>query len=370
MIKAGIITIIDFFNLGNRLQNYAVQEFFKKYGINPHTILRDALYPTNDLKWKLKNIFFAIYEKCTLLHSCMINQKLVFHKMYKFTKHHIKLSPYVIEGDVVPEEVNKKYEIFFSGSDQVWNPNVRSFCDVDFLEFADKKKRNSISASFGIENIPEEKRSQFKRMLSEMNRISVREKRGQDLVKELCGKEATLLLDPTMLLTKEEWLKIKSKKHFSRKPYVLILFLGKATGDVYRSEIETVVKQYKLKCISILDFADKNSKMVSPDEFITLISDAMLVLTDSFHGTVFSIIMEKPFIVFDRKEKKYSEKNEMKSRIETLLSRFESENRTIELLKKNGTIFKVDYSKTKNILTEEREKAVKYIGEVIKDYRE
>lgn len=368
MKKVGIITIIDFGNLGNRLQNYAVQEFLKKQGMDPYTILRDTRYPRNNIKWKLKNIFFMIYERCRIFRNCTINKKLIWHKMYKFTKKNINLSPYVIQGNQVPEKIDKEYEIFFTGSDQVWNPNTKNFSEVVFLSFANKKKRNSISASFGIEKIPAEKTLQFKKMLEEMNKISVRENRGQDLLMELCGKESTVLLDPTMFLTREEWLEIKSKKRFTNFPYVITLFLGKSTEAAYHDEIEDILKETQLRRISILDFANKKSEMVSPDEFITLIDGASLVLTDSFHGTVFSIIMKKPFVVFDRKEKTNSDKNNMKSRIETLLGKFKLENRTIELLKKSDKIFEIDYSNVDSILKKEKEKAIQFIREIIRDY--
>ena len=110
MKKVGIITIIDFGNLGNRLQNYAVQEFLKKQGMDPYTILRDTRYPRNNIKWKLKNIFFMIYERCRIFRNCTINKKLIWHKMYKFTKKNINLSPYVIQGNQVPEKIDKEYE--------------------------------------------------------------------------------------------------------------------------------------------------------------------------------------------------------------------------------------------------------------------
>lgn len=350
--KAAILTINDDMNLGNRLQNYAVQESLRKYNIKVETISnQDGIYGIRYLKKKVVNTLKKIFPNK--------EETFRYNNFMKFNKN-IKYSKYRIDQKHIPSKINKYYDCFFTGSDQVWNPNFKSRSDIDFLTFASKEKRNSISASFGVNNIPESQRKRYKKNLEEMKNISVREERGKEIIKEITNRDdVEVLVDPTMLLEKEEWEKVmvKPQKRVPQK-YILNYFLGNLSEE-REKKIKEFAKKNECQIINILDKKDP-FYIYGPSEFIFLEKNAFAICTDSFHSCVFAILFKRPFIVFERDD--LYEK--MNSRIETLLKKFELKNRILE-----GNIdaekLEIDYSKVDKILKKERKKASNYIEKVL-----
>ena len=344
MKKIGLITIIDSYNYGNRLQNYAAQEVLKKLDITVSTI-----YNTIEL--------FVL--------KCWIKKiaKFILVKRYRhflnFSKN-IKMSRKMISPNYIPKSLNENYDYFIVGSDQVWNPNFGRLSDVDLLSFVEPSKRISFSASFGISELPKQYHEKAKKELSKFKAISVREDAGKKIIEDVVGRnDVEVLVDPTMLLNADEWDKVSKKpKMLKNNKFILNYFLGELS-EQRKNEINRVAKENDCEVINILD---KNSPFYAcgPSEFLYLEKHAFLICTDSFHSSVFAILYNRPFIVFDREDNIVS----MNSRLETLLSKFKLENR-----KYCGKITKndlsCDYQESYKILDKERDKAINWLKKAL-----
>ena len=356
MKKVGILTINDDRNYGNRLQNYAVQETLNKYGVIVETIHNQK----GDVGIKrLKKVFKSFVKKLLFFKK---NCKR-YNNFMKFNKK-IRYSSIYIDEYNCSNKLNKKYDYFFFFFYQVWNPNFGRMSDIDFLLFSDRKKRNSIAASFGISNLPEELKDYYKLRLSEMNNISVREERGKEMIEELTGrKDVEVLVDPTMLLTSDEWNKVckkpKQLSNLKKDKYILNYFLG-GLSDKRKQEINRVALEYNCEIINILDKRD-SFYSCGPSEFLYLEKNAFLICTDSFHSSVFAIIYNRPFVVFEREGKNKG----LSSRIDTLLYKFKLGKRKFNGEKITAENLNNDYKESLEILEIERKKADIFIKKAL-----
>lgn len=366
-MKIGIITIIDYFNYGNRLQNYAVQEILKSIGYTVETIVNTQRSSNKNTSNKLKNLsklknknamsilktikrrLFLIIDKKKI--SSLNNEK--YRNFKGFTDKYINETDFIISDNYIPEYINDDYDFFIVGSDQVWNPHYRKGSSIDFLTFAHKEKRISFSASFGVSRIPDDFKEDYSKWLCDFKAISVRENAGFDIVKNLTGKEAEVLLDPTLLIQKENWINIsKESKKKPSKRYILTYFLGHKNETISKKIIE-IANRKDLEIVNLASIKDDKFYTCDPAEFLDFIKSAEIFFTDSFHGVVFSILFSKPFIVFKR--------GEMNSRIDTLLNKFDLVDRKWENIRFDEDIFKIDFSHVESILENERQKAINYL---------
>lgn len=382
--KVGIITLTDSNNYGNVLQNYAVQETLSALGAEAQTIrntTRFGHYNNNDKKvCKLTPSYINRYIKTQLsyryniknsgegilytLRFCKKNAVSLNEAKKKrkdafnaFTDKFINWAEKDININYpwTDEDANE-YEFYVSGSDQVWNPVYPHTSSINFLTFAPESKRITFSPSFGVNELPENLRPQYAKWLKGIPYLSVREEKGREIIKDLCGRDAVVLCDPTMTISKEKWVEIEEKPLFlGDEKYLLTYFLGDRT-KTYQKYIDKIANDNGLQVINLFDVLDLEAYAVSPTEFIYLIHNADLVCTDSFHGTVFSIIMKTNFVTFPRVEIGGS----MESRIKTLLASFSLENRSYKLLKKDE-LFKTDFSKTDDILEAKRNEALSFL---------
>lgn len=382
-MKIGIITLLSN-NYGNRLQNYAVQELLRNIDdstvytvpfeknkpnkINVNNIKKSISYYIKAFNSRMKNIYSFNYEKHNLIYNAfyylLCNKKIKSlikernKKFKKFDECYINYEDRTLtlgNNDWVDD-----YDYFVCGSDQIWNPYYPTCNKLAFLQFVDEKKRISLSASFGVNEIPNNQIEAYKNWLTAFPDISVREKEGVDIVKNLTGKDATLLLDPTMLVDISTWENMMKKpKNYPNEKYALCYFLGSLTKD-YKHFIDKMSKKYNLKIISVLDIEDDIYFTCDPAELVYLISHADHVFTDSFHGSVFSILFKRNFTVFDRVE----EGKSMNSRITTLLQTFKIEHK---MFKNEEDISneQVDYRYIENVLKENRDKYRKFINSAL-----
>lgn len=364
MKKIGIVTIVSGLNLGNSLQNYALQIILNMLNCTAYTIIRNDCYAHFDqtIKVLLKhNCFKRIIGLITNIKgyrtSVIENDKK--KKYYRSFDKYIKF--FVVQNYKISnlKKVLDSFDYFIVGSDQVWNPlwNVN---DKDFLLFATKSKRIAYAASFGISYIPIKQIEQYKFWLSEMNFISVRESAGAEIIKNLIGKNVPVLLDPTLLLGVDEWRKVIKQPDFNvPKRYLLLYFLGERSTKL-NLIINTIAQENDFEIIDILDISKDYYYKIGPSEFIYLVQNADLIYTDSFHGAVFSIIMNKVFVVVDRSKKNICD---MSSRIDSLLSKFNLENRrgTIENNYCKDNLFEINYDNIDEILEEEKKKSINYL---------
>lgn len=382
MRRIAINTINDYNNYGNRLQNYATQEVLKSLGHKPVTLINDKNYNkelANKKKWErglyrfqqIKNMSFREFsskvskrffsKKENTLAQELLNKRISIFK--DFTEKYISEIDCKISELHVPEDLPEKYDYFITGSDQVWNPNFyNNGTSVDFLTFAPKEKRVAYAPSFGVSEIPDNYAKKYKVWLSEMAHLSVRETAGAEIIKNLTSRNAPVLVDPTLMLTKEEWLKVSKKP--SNKPgkrYLLTYLLGEISEE--RMEyIRNISKEHDLDIVNLARVEDEIGYLTGPSEFIDYINTASIFMTDSFHGAVFSILLETPFIIFDREGSIPS----MNSRIDTLLTTFNLKSRLAKNVKTSNQLFEADYSHVGPILDKERKKAIDYLKRALK----
>jgi len=254
-----------------------------------------------------------------------------------------------------------KYSYIIVGSDQVWNPKFNRLREVDLLNNVDNNKRISYAASFGVSNIDDKSKEKVKKEISKFKAISVREDRGKEIIEELTDrKDVEVLIDPTMLLTYEEWDKVSKKPKqldkLNGKKYILNYFLGKLSNERMK-EIERVAKENNCEIINILDKKNPFYEC-GPSEFLYLEKHAFLICTDSFHSSVFAILYGRPFIVFDREQEGVASMN---SRLDTLINKFKLKNRRYNDKNITKENLNHDYTEAYKILEKEREKSKKFL---------
>lgn len=362
-MKLGILTLTDYTNYGNRLQNYASQEVLKSLGHEVETIpveptsIRFKLIRLNNF---LKGYFYGKYSKGNV---DKYNAHLKFNNFYAFSKNYIKLSKYRVNYKniaKIQKKLNQQYDFFVVGSDQVWNPHYY-FTDLFLLPFAEKSKRVSFAASIAVDEIPKHKVKLFKQRLNEMHAISIREEKGAELVKQVSGKNATVVLDPTLMLSKETWLEIATvPKQIENKKYILTYTLGQESLE-FKSFMKNLTKSRDIEVINLLDKSNRFVYELDPTGFVSLINNAELMVTDSFHGAVFSIIMQTPFVVFEREDGLTS----MNSRIETLLATFKLTGRLMSNIKSVDDAYILDFTEACEILKIEQEKTMSYLKDAL-----
>lgn len=217
------------------------------------------------------------------------------------------------------------YDVFITGSDQVWNPY---WYNPNFLlKFVPSDKiKSSYAASLGTSWLTDEQRERFRADLSDYTAISVREDSAVDLLKDVAPVNVKWVLDPTLLLDRSDWDEIADKDELSDQKYLFCYFLS--GNKTERKLAKQFGKKHGLKIISIpfssldFNFGDVRYYDASPEQFINLIKNAEVVFTDSFHATIFSHIYEKEYFVFNR-----SDDNKMISRLKTLVNLFKTEER-------------------------------------------
>lgn len=294
MKKVAILTI-NSQNYGNRLQNYALQMAIEKYGYTVETLKRDRLSGIQ----KLKNMVRPILKPDKMAGFIAFDTR-------------IRWSQYTVSQSFVSRGLNDKYDLFIIGSDQVWNPMFYFNGDNDFLPMVDLNKKASYAASFGISEIPAGKKAHIRDLLADIPLISVREESGAAIVKELTGKEVPVVLDPTLLLSKEEWIQCERKPRMNLEAkYIVKYMLGE---DIYSDDIQNIAKERGWGIVDVT----RDDLPIGPAEFIYLLHHGELICTDSFHASLFAFLFGKPLMILERDTKE----GDMSSRIDTLVTTF------------------------------------------------
>ncbi|NTW98358.1 MAG: polysaccharide pyruvyl transferase family protein [Geobacteraceae bacterium] len=391
MNKIGIITITRDENYGNRLQNYAVQEVIKKLGFAAETIINTTqngfssrksfstsiskfkpMYAMKVVNTRIRNNLLIKNDRDSFISSFLwkraYTQKIAAvvqqrkDAFRQFNTTNIVFSNSKISQDNLNSIDLSEYDYFVCGSDQIWNPYYPQTSMIDFLSFAPEIKRVAYAPSFGVSHIPENMKNYYKKWLLGIPSLSVREERGAVIIKELTGRDATVLVDPTVMLSKEDWLNVAMKPAIDTdQKYILTYFLGNETS-AYRKAIRNIAELYSWKVLNLADIRELENYAVDPSEFIYLINNAELVCTDSFHGAVISIIMRTHFIVFDRVEDGHS----MSSRLETFLHKFVMKQRLFRNIKSYEDAFATDFNSVDRIISSEQNKAWNFLKSAIK----
>ena len=385
--KVGIVSCYFKNNYGSALQAYATQHFLDSMNIENETINVDENvdFASGKKKYYMSQItnFNFIKSKMGMI-KLKFDKKLkkdlgkniaIRDKKYKEFRSNYKLTtPYKTYAELT--EKCKDYSSVVVGSDQLWLP-VNVVADYYTLNWVpDDVNKVSFATSFGVSQVPEKYTELYKKFLSRLNSISVREDAGVKLVKDLAGKDATLVCDPTLLLTKQEWMQIQTEEPIIKDKYILCYFLG--NNIEHRKFAERLKAKTGCKIVSLNHadeyvkysdvFADETPYDIGPAEWINLIRNAEYVCTDSFHGTVFSLINNTKFYTFER----YSNKNSKvstNSRIYSLLGIVNLEERILSGTENIEDVLKyeIDFDEVNNKLTEFRKASQDFLQGALKE---
>lgn len=358
MSKCGIITLNGYFNYGNRLQNYGLQQILLQYFDEVETIWYTSKeYVPRQFQWNWKMLVKFLLNYRGFRNYCMdedyIGDTLRCANLKAFTDKYIH-TRYTYK--VPSKELADEYDFFVVGSDQVWNS---LFIDgkTEFLTFAPPDKRVAYAPSIVKTDIKGNTYRNYKKWISDINAISVREESDAVFVEKITGSKPPVLIDPSMLLSGDEWRNLYYDINLAYLPksYLLVFLIGEKNA-VMEKEINEFAQLHNLSIIDINSVENLDIYGASPQLWLYLIDKATLVYTDSFHGVVFSILLETPFVARGRHNLKG-----MDSRIYTLLKRVGlnmqmlNNDHTIEPLK--STFMDIDFKSVNKIIIKERQRS-------------
>ncbi len=306
--NAGIITFHHNHNYGTMLQAIALQKAIYKCGYTSELINYEKK-PTDRIqlfKIRLSRLgayvlHFKKYYTLFINKSNAVARERLFEEFYR---------KYALIGKTRYESIEDlnnnppQYELYIVGSDQTWSPSIseQKEKEVFFLSFVPEGSvKGSYAPSIGLSRIKEHEKELFKKYLDDFKYLSCREKTGSQILSEVLGKDVVNVLDPTLLLEEDEWLQMADGK-IIEEPYILEYFLGNRIE--HRGFVKKLSRQTGLKIVSLpfdsIDMADTSLERlyVGPAQFLRLIHDAEYVCTDSFHGSVFSVIFKTKFFSF------------------------------------------------------------------------
>ena len=283
--KVGIVTFSYGDNFGQRLQNLAMQEIMIDRGHEAFSF--HQIEPKHSPFYHLLNLFNLLRNGSRQKRELLKKRHLAF---MRFDKMFIQYAPEPISPDSPPNNISS-YTSFIAGSDQIWSPYSPDVNETMFLSFAPREKRVAVSPSLACNDIPVNKIALYRRRITGFDHLSVRESQSAQLIKQLYGLNAEVLLDPTLMFDRDFWERYELKPNFELpSDYILTYYLGDSN---YNREIETYCSAHG--CTRI-DMLDSDSYIVSgPREFIYLIHHAKAVATDSYHGTIFSLLFNKDY---------------------------------------------------------------------------
>lgn len=354
MKKIGIVTINGDSNYGNRLQNYALERAIVSLGYDAETIIFPPQVKFRDyLRIAKKSINRSYRQKQKNLKRINKAKSIEFKN---FREKYLNNVEYNRNDDF------SEFDRFVCGSDQIWNPSWR-LIDEYWLRFVPKYKRFAYAASMATTVIHKSNMKKLPQYLNEMNEISVRESESVELIRKFSDKKVELVIDPTMLLRKEDYQQLINEQQESKvdlsKSYVLVYSL-EGLPEELSDKVNKYAKNNNFEIIKVMgNKYNDQYKIYNPIDFIKAVEHAQFVISDSFHCGVFSILMETPFVLFDR-----IDGLQMNSRIMTLLDKFGLQNQFYSghPLEESANI---DFSLVTNKVAYEREIGMNYLKYIL-----
>lgn len=297
MKKVGIVTFHRAINYGAVLQSYALQRTIESLGAECEIV--DYICPKIEFDYKPfrinKNDLLKSFFKSCVMYRRRKKRADAFSSFF---------NDYLVKSknEYTPENIDtlkNEYDLFVSGSDQVWSPSCVGFDPAYFLTFADDEQKYSYAASFAVSELPQELIEEYKTRLAGFQKFSVREASGTKLVKELTDREAAVHLDPTLLISADEWSKIALTQ--IKKPYILVFTVNPPVSLLKfarKLSKEKNMPVYYLNDAPQIRKSGINYVAASTvEEFVGYFKGAEYVVTNSFHGTAFSIIFNRSLFV-------------------------------------------------------------------------
>lgn len=364
MKKIGIATIIALDNYGALLQGYALLKKFNELGCDAELLdLREKGQNDCSMFVKVKGFKDILRNMRKILNYSSAKKRL--NLFQDFVKENIKLSKNYPDEKTL-RETSLDYDMLVTGSDQTFNIKLPVFKKAYYLGFNKEIPKISYASSFGenCKSFTKEECDWIKKHLDCYNHISVREKQGVDLAKEITGREDIIqCVDPTMILPPEKWEQITNTEAAPKEDY--ILFYSVLSNKQIVEEVKRISAQTGMRVIAPhlqnsfemgTDFC--RAIKTGPREFLGLIKGAKLVLTTSFHATVFSVIFKKPFYSFLMGEG---------NRIGSLLDMLGLEGRKIKNAKIENVDYEIDFTSAHKALEEERKKSEEYLQKCVEE---
>lgn len=356
MKKIGLVTFHTPLNYGAVLQAYALQNFLNENGFENEIIDYRSRYIE-----KCYKPFFISNGKVLnsiargILFGGLIKKRK--RKFRKFVNERLQMSSTLYSCDDI-RKVEDSYRYFITGSDQVWSPISAGFDITYFLPFTNEKKKYSYAASIGCTQLSEEENREIKERIKEFRIISVREESAKKIILDMYPlREVFVNVDPTLLLDGEQWVNLVEDKIIN-EPYLLLFNVEKPIKDIEYAK--KIAKKNGWKLVYINDRTVKKDKdiiyfeAVSPEEFLTLFFYAKMIITNSFHGTVFSIIFKKQFLV------ETDNKKQTNVRVKDLLKKLEISDREISEDKICNLPDEPNWENVNKVLKKEQQKSLEY----------
>lgn len=378
MKKAAICTLFHRnYNYGGILQCFALYKVIERMGCQPTVIAlrkcKNPIYPSllsRCRQYSFSEIVSKLFEKFNEKAHPKVRKILSerFRLFENFIAKNIESTYPITDGDL--NNLGNMFDIIISGSDQVWNPNAVTKVFLQDFNVKSSCKKISYAASISRNSLSKREKKIMIPAIRMFNAVSIREKTAKRILDEENIDNVVVVLDPTFLLNSDQWDQYVAPP-MCKKPYVLIY-----SFSVFPYEKELLDK-YTKDGIDVLyipyakqkyNYFDTKSRMkpvwnVGPSEFLSLIQNANMVYTDSFHGTVFSIIFKRNFVVYERDDEK--QKTSKNSRLYDLLETFELGNRLVKSYSDIKELSSIDYTSVCKKLEEYREHSIKWLNDAI-----
>lgn len=367
MTTIGTITYHESINYGAILQAYALQKILDDIGHISEII--DYCNPQRGITAlsRYRRVRHFVWQGIVKRMSVgMERQK----RTKEFRLKYLRLSARKYYDAETLHSAPPLYDAYITGSDQVWNPRINNNDSSYFLTFAPPgKRRISYAASFGFSQIQDRFVSDYEEWLKQIHYLSSREVEGKQIIEQLIGRDAEIVLDPTLLLDQEQWNRI-AVSYKCPKPYILCYYMS---GDkkVNKSITELARQVSTLTGWGVICIGQKEYMRLhpwrrsifdaGPAEFLGLFQNASFVVTNSFHGIAFSVNYRKPF--FAPINQSLLPEKALSSRIITLLKTLKLEHRLLPVGEglPSESVLDVDYQPVEMILQEEKQRSIDFL---------
>ena len=378
-MKIGIFTILNVNNYGAELQSCALYRKLAKmgydaeivnflFGINPgHDFKGERLSVPISFKQRMKVKLLPVVQKL----FCLFHQKNKQLRNKRFDEFHAtynRLTKKVYPSVQSLYNEQFHYDVICIGSDQVWNYQ-KGYSLEPFLASFDKNgtKKISYASSIGLSSLSKEAERVFKKELSGFAHLSVREQQASELLEKLLHRQVNVVLDPTLILNCKEWLEVAKFDMCPKDKYVLVYIVTIKPCNYVLEVARHIAKQRNLKIVRICRdaYPERSGKDVheiltaGPSDFVGLFANAEFVVTNSFHGTVFSINFSKPFYSVIKSQ------HSTNSRLTSILKKLNLEGRILPVGSPMPNLSDIDYTIPSEKLEDERKHSEEYIKKAL-----